>query len=515
MTDAPVASNIPPGAVPATDKAYPARDLGGALDKPGLGWVIFEWARNPYYILVVIYVFAPYFAGVIGQTLIASGDLAGVPADQVQPRANAAGQAAIASVTKTAGFIAALTAPFLGAALDRGGRRKPIMAVFLGILAFGAWQLWYAAPDGSGHSIPMTMGFLVLAYVAYTYSEVTHNAMLGVAGRPQSLPMISGLGLGLGNLAGALLLVVIVFGLALPDMIGVPFAEPLFGIDPARGEHFRMAGPLTAVWLVVFAVPFFLWARDGGTPGASWPKAFRNGAVGLWTTVRRASQNRNILTFLLARMLYADAMAALLTLGAVYAALMFGWTLVDLSVYAIVSSVAAFGGGIVGGLLDRAVGPKRALIIEITVMLATLLVQLSLTPNQLFFGLVDNRPVWDGIVFSDLASIVYLATIIPLAISATASISSSRSMLVHLAPPERVGEFFGLYAIAGTITVWLGPLLVEIFTEWSGNQRIGMSAISVLFLAGLAVLVFVKADRTPEHLTGEAPVTPHSGAGAP
>lgn len=509
MTDAPVTSNIPPEAVPAMAKAPPARDLGGALDKPGLGWIVFEWARNPYYILVVIYVFAPYFAGVIGQNLIASGELAGVPADEVQQRANAAGQAAIASVTKTAGFIAALTAPFLGAALDRGGRRKPLMAVFLGILALGAWQLWYAAPDGSGHSIAMTMGFLVLAYVAYTYSEVTHNAMLGMAGRPQSLPIISGLGLGLGNLAGALLLIFIVLGLALPDMIGVPFDEPLFGIDPARGEHYRIAGPLTAAWLVLFVIPFFIWARDGGTPGASWPKAFRNGAVGLWTTVRRASQNRNILTFLVARMLYADAMAALLTLSAVYVTLLFGWTIVEMSVYAILSSVVAFGGGILGGLLDRAVGPKRALMIEISVMLATLVLQLSITPTHLFFGLMENREVWDGLIFRNLSDVVFLLTIIPLATSATASISSSRSMLVHLAPPERVGEFFGLYAIAGTITVWLGPLLVEIFTEWSGDQRIGMSAISLLFLAGLAVLVFVKADRTPDHLKGEAPATPH------
>lgn len=35
---------------------------GGALDKTGFAWAVFEWARNPYYILIVIYIFAPYFA---------------------------------------------------------------------------------------------------------------------------------------------------------------------------------------------------------------------------------------------------------------------------------------------------------------------------------------------------------------------------------------------------------------------------------------------------------------------
>lgn len=502
LTDAPISPEVPARAIAAQEKLDRAQDLGGAMDKPGLGWVIFEWARNPYYILVVIYVFAPYFATLIGQNLIASGELDGIPADEIQRRANAAGQATIASVTKTAGFIAALTAPFLGAALDRGGRRKPLMAVFLGLVALGAWNLWYAEPDGSGHSITLTMFFLVLAYVAYTYSEVTHNAMLGVAARPAALPLLSGMGLGLGNLAGAFMLIFIVFGAALPAMIGWPFGAPLFGIDVASGEHYRLAGPMTAVWLLVFMIPFFLWARDGGTRGASWPSAFRNGAVGLWTTMRRARENRNILTFLAARMLYADAMTALLTLSAVYVTLMFGWTIVEMSIYAILSSIVGFAGGVLGGWLDRRVGPKRALIIEISVMTAVLIFQLSITPTHLFFGLVENRQVWDAFIFANLSDVVFLLTIIPLASSATASISSSRSMLVFLAPKKRVGEFFGLYAIAGTVTVWLGPLLVEIFTSVSGDQRIGMSAISLLFLAGLAVLFFVKPEPAVEPQEG-------------
>ena len=92
---------------------------------------------------------------------------------------------------------------------------------------------------------------------------------------------------------------------------------------------------------------------------------------------------------------------------------------------------------------------------------------------------------------------VYLSTAAFIAVTATASISSSRSMLVHLAPSDRVGEFFGLYAIAGTVTVWLGPLLVELFTKWSGDQRVGMSAIGLLFVLGLMVLTTVHSPHHP------------------
>ena len=121
--------------------------------------------------------------------------------------------------------------------------------------------------------------------------------------------------------------------------------------------------------------------------------------------------------------------------------------------------------------------------------------QLSITQQSLFFGAVENYQVWDGLIFKTLSDLVYLSSISVVAVTATASISSSRSMLVHLAPAGRTGEFFGLYAIAGTVTVWAGPLLVEIFTTMFNSQRIGMASISVLFLMGLAVLTTVNMDK--------------------
>ena len=477
--------------------AAPDIDLGGAMDRRGFAWAIFEWARNPYYILIVIYLFAPYFGAVIGADLLASGQLDGMTPDAAQKAADAEGQATIASVVKTAGFVAALTAPFLGAALDKGGRRKPLLALFLGTVAVMSWLLWYAKPDGSGLSIPQTMGVLVIAYVAYTYSEVTHNSMLNVNGRAASLPAISGLGLALGNLAGVVLLLALVLAFGLPAYLHWPFAEPLFGIDVASGEHIRLAGPICAVWLVVFSIQFFVRADDGGTRGASWIAATRNGAASLFMTFRRARENFNILKYLAARMLYADAMAALLTLGGAYIGLQLKWNIVELSAYAIIASLFAFAGGLFGGWLDGKVGPKRALIIEISGMIATLVYQLSITPDAILYGAVQSSVIWNSPVFESLSDVAYLISAIFIAITATASISSSRSMLVHLAPANRVGEFFGLFAIAGTVTVWLGPMMVEQFTKWSGDQRVGMSAIGLLFVLGLVVLLTVHSPHHP------------------
>jgi UMF1 family MFS transporter len=54
------------------------------------------------------------------------------------------------------------------------------------------------------------------------------------------------------------------------------------------------------------------------------------------------------------------------------------------------------------------------------------------------------------------------------------------------------GEVFGLYALAGSATAWLGPLLVEFFTATYQSQRAGFGSLTVLLLAGFVLLLFVK-----------------------
>lgn len=427
---------------------------------------------------------------------MASGALAGLDAETATQTANAQGQAAIASVTKWAGLIAALTAPFLGAALDRGGKRKPLLAFLLGTIALMSWLLWYAIPGEEGLPTGAVMLVLVIAYVCFTYSEVMHNSMLSAAGEPKRLPMISGLGLGLGNLAATIMFLGLVALFVLPAAVQWPFAEPQFGFDLERYEHVRITGPLCAVWLILFSIPFFLNAKDPGVKGASWTMAAIDGAKAVVRTVREAAKYRELFKFLIARMFYADAMAALLALAAVYVALFLEWGFLEMISYAIFASAWAFAGGLFGGWLDTKVGVKAALIIEIIGMVLAFAVQLSVTQDTLFFGLMDNYQIWDGLIFQTLSDLTFLALVSIVAVSATASISSSRAMLVQLAPPGRSGEFFGLYAIAGTITVWMGPLLVQVFTSAFNNQRIGMASIAILFALGLALLSFVKVTDT-------------------
>jgi len=200
--------------------------------------------------------------------------------------------------------------------------------------------------------------------------------------------------------------------------------------------------------------------------------------------------------FLIARTIYADAMAALLTLGAVFAKTFLGWSVVEILFFGITGVLFGAVGGFVGGALDRLLGPKLALVWEISALTILLLLQLSITPDSLLFGLIPSgEPIWGSPFFDTLSDVTYFLFVIPVAIAVVASISSSRYMLVHIAPHDRIGEFFGLYAIAGTVTVWMGPGIVSLLTWLTGNQRIGMGGIGFMFLLGLIILWKVHAPK--------------------
>ena len=139
-------------------------------------------------------------------------------------------------------------------------------------------------------------------------------------------------------------------------------------------------------------------------------------------------------------------------------------------------------------------------MIELSGLIVFLLFQLSISREAILFGLIPSTdPVWSLPIFTSLSDALYLILVIPSSFLLGACISSSRYMLVHIAPPEQIGKFFGFYAMAGSVTIWLGPGLVDLMTTVSGSQRIGMSGLFVLFVIGLIIISTVKADKTPEH----------------
>lgn len=467
-----------------TDVAAPGAQ-GPAREKMSRGafsWALYEWGRNPYVVICTIYVFAPYLAAhVIG--------------DPIE------GQAQIASLNKWAGLAIALFAPFVGAAADRAGRRKIPLGLITAFMAACIGMLWFVQPGGGLFPEWIWFPLLLIIGMSFPLTEALHNAMLADATTKPLVPQVSGLGLALGNAASVLILIFTLVFLAFPgnvDWSWIP-AAPAFGLDPAAFEPQRFVAILCAVWLMVFSVPLWLWTADTQR-GMGWIEAARTGVGGVIATMRTLWRERpDIVRFLVARMLYADGKTAILISGGVYAAGVMGWGLIEMTIFGIVSSVVAVFGGFVGAWLDDVVGAKRAIQIEIAMTAVSLVAMASFQRDTVFFVIKPSlEPVWSFPYFQTIPEIAYILCVAVIAIFITAAYASSRTFLTQIAPKAMIGELFGIYALAGTATVWMGPLLVGTLTRWGQQNmpdwalQVGFGSIVVLLIAGFAILWGVK-----------------------
>jgi UMF1 family MFS transporter len=249
--------------------------------------------------------------------------------------------------------------------------------------------------------------------------------------------------------------------------------------------------------MALFSLPLLLVTPD--VPRGALPPlaAIRRGFAALSATLRRLRQFRNIALYLLARMLYNDGKTAVLVFGGVYAAGVFGWDALTLTVFAIVLSVFAAVGGIVGGWLDDSFGSRNAILISIGGTSLGIVGALSVTPDELCFAIPWDRtaaPLWDLPFFRSVPELVYLGIVICVAVFITAAYANSRTMLARIAPPAMMNEFFGLYALSGTATSFLAPLCVGFFTDRFG-LRVGFASILLFLGAGLVGMLFVREER--------------------
>jgi UMF1 family MFS transporter len=174
------------------------------------------------------------------------------------------------------------------------------------------------------------------------------------------------------------------------------------------------------------------------------------------------------------------------------------WNSLTMLFYGLILTVLAVFGGFVGGMLDAAIGPKRALQLEIFMSLLGITALLGMAPDRiLFFWPYDpaaHAPLWNGPFFRTLPEVIFLLVGFSNAIFITAQYASSRTMLTRLTPPDKAGTFFGLYAVSSTATVWMGSLLVNLGTHVFKTQQGGFGMISVLLTIGLIGLFFVRGD---------------------
>jgi UMF1 family MFS transporter len=277
---------------------------------------------------------------------------------------------------------------------------------------------------------------------------------------PRKIGRWSGWGWGLGYVGGLTCL-------ALTLVAFVQTGTPWFGLDKEMSEHLRATGPMVGLWMLIFAVPLFFFTPDKPS-GVGFTEASKRGITSLIETFKHVTQHTNIARFLIARMIYTDGLNTLFAFGGIYAAGSFGFSFEDLILFGIGINVTAGLGAASFAWIDDWIGPKLTILISITALIF-LSSALLLIDNVFLF--------W---VFG-----------LGLGIFVGPAQSASRSMMARLAPPEMRTKMFGLFALSGKATAFLGPALLAIMTDAFASQRAGMASIVVFFIIGALLLLRV------------------------
>jgi MFS transporter, UMF1 family len=437
-----------------------------------VSWIFFDWAAQPYFTLITTFVFAPYFA------------------TSIAPNA-ARGQSLWGFAMAAAGLLIALLSPVLGAIADAAGRRKPWIAAFGALLVLGSSTLWIGKP-GDHTIIPPLLAAVALASVGAEFATVFNNAMMPTLVPPERIGRLSGNGWATGYVGGIVSLVIVLgFLAANPEtgrtLLGV---NPLFGLDPATHEGDRAAGPLTALWFIIFVTPMFLFTPDYP---AKQPvrEAMRSGLAQLRRSLAELPQRKSLAAFLLANMIYTDGLVSLFAFGGIYAAGTFGWHTLQIGTFGIMLAIAGTFGAWLGGKLDDSLGPKRVIAGSMLVLLLSLAAILLVDKDSILFVKVAP-PQPGGALFAGAAERAYLVLGCLIGAAGGPLQAASRTLLIRLAPKDRIAQYFGLFALTGKVTSFIGPLLIGAITAVTASQKAGMAVLVVFFVAGLALLIRVR-----------------------
>ena len=437
-----------------------------------ISWIFFDWAAQPYFTLITTFVFAHYVA------------------NHVAPDA-ASGQSLWGFATAAAGLMIALMSPVLGAIADASGRRKPWIAGFGAMLVIGSGLMWFGKPGDPGVIIPLLLAY-GLATIGVEFATVFNNAMMPTLVPPDQIGRLSGTGWATGYVGGILSLILVLgFLAASPETGRTLFGfVPLFGLDPVTHQGDRISGPLTGIWFVVFVLPMFLLTPDYP---AKRPirEALGEGLAELRDTLRELPKRKTMAAFLLANMIYTDGLVSLFAFGGIYAAGTFGWNTIQIGSFGIILAIAGTLGAWLGGKLDDLLGPKAVIAGSMSMLLLAIVAILLVGKDHVFFVEVAP-PSPGGALFASAAERAYLVLGCLIGAAGGPLQAASRSLLIRIAPRDRIAQYFGLFALTGKVTSFIGPLLIGIITALTQSQKAGMAVLVLFFVTGLALLARVR-----------------------
>ena len=355
------------------------------------------------------------------------------------------------------GIVIALTGPFLGVMADKKPKGKiNFLQLFTLICILTTCFFWFAKPNPN--YILFTLIIFFISNYCYEIGSIFYNSLLKSCSNEKDIGKTSGFGFALGYIGSVPIILLTLYIFVLPETIP-------FGLDKNNFEHIRFIPFIVAIWFFVFSLPMIYYFKNKISYENNYEsKVSKNILEIIWKNKFTSTGK-----FLLARMIYSDALIVLIAGGGVYASGVFGFTPGELLKLAIAGNIIAFVGVLLGGYLNDKFSSKKIILTCIVVLTCTV-----------FYG---------SLIAQTKSDFFYNVMVISFFIGSIQS--ASRVMMTNLLNKNDLGKGFGLFSFSGRITAFAGPLMVGTLT-YLYSQRIGFLSVSIFFIIGFIMMLSVK-----------------------
>jgi len=402
-------------------------------------FALYDFANSAFTTIIITFIFSTYFA------------------KQIAPNP-VLGQSYWGWAIGFTGLLVALIGPLIGSFADKKNCTEFFIKLFTIICIILTSFLWFSKP--SEKYLLYTLIIVALANFFYELSLIFYNSILKRISNSNNLGKSSGFSFALGYIGGILILIVCIKIFIDNDVLP-------FGLSKENSENIRATSIVVALWYLIFSIPFLF----------SLKKEIKNKIDRSSNSIKKIKNliwNKglnNLGKFLLARMLYADGLNAIIIMGGIFAVGVFNLEIKDLLVLSVLMNITAFIGAIIGGYANDKFSSKSVIIFSLLGLIFSSAIILFIKTKIFFLIFASINGLFIGPIQS-----------------------ASRVFITKSIDKNNQASGFGLFALSGKLTSFIGPLLVSTLTYISNSQRIGFSAAIILLLIGLLILLKVKKN---------------------
>ena len=419
-----------------------------------IAWYMYDFGNSAYASVILLAVYSAYFKGtVVG---------------------GAEGSRYWGIAVGIAMLLVAIISPILGAIADFTASKKRFLFIFSAITWVFTGLLFFVEKG----DILMGMVFFVIAEFGYRSGQVFYNSLLPEIAEPEDMGRVSGNGWAIGSFGGILILLIL-----------LPLIVILEGT-----LIIRLSLVFTSLYFAASAIPAWLWIKEKAV-AKELPEGETYLSVAferLGNTIKALGNFKDFLRFIIAFLIYNDGILMALNFASIIGAVMFGMEQTELIIFMIIVQITSVIGAYLAGLLGKKLGFKRTLIYSI-IMMALVVTSMIFAQNVTQFYIIGALA---GFALTGVQSV-------------------SRTMVSYFAPEGRSAEFYGIFAVSGRTSSFIGPTiygflafeaakyfentrgLSAILAEQSG-QRVALGSIVIFLVTGLLILLAVK-DPTKEY----------------